>query len=105
MVKSMKKIPQEIPSEKACDKKGVDKETQIGHWTFRLNLNPHPTINYKGPSGIKGFLSLAELQKFKEIMERINAARKELNRFPFPRYSHETLMDLLELINMDETRE
>lgn len=101
----MNKILQEKASEKAYKKTGVGIETRIGRWTFRINTNPHPTVDYDGPSGIKGFLSLTELHKFKEIMERIKSARKELNKFPFPRYAHEALMDILNSLNLGDVHE
>ena len=101
----MDKILQETESEKASEKTGIGIEARVGHWTFRLNLCSTPTLNYEGPSGIKGFLSLAELHKFKDIMEHIESARKELNRFPFPRYSHESLMEILEALNLGDVHE
>lgn len=82
----------------------VDNEPiEVGHWTFKIiRASARPTLYYEGPHGVKGFLSVNEVQQFLETMKRIHNARAKLNRFPFPKYSHETLMNLLELISAGE---
>jgi len=101
----MEKISLEGSYRKICKHNCVHKEIKVGRWTFRLNKCSPPSVYFEGPNGIKGFLSLSELRKFKEIMERIKSARKELNRFPFPRYAHEVLMDILDSLNLGDVHE